>query len=253
MSSTSFANKLNLICLVLVLGLSACTTPEKTGDTPEKAFSIAEEYEKSDLYEQAIKKYQDVKNRFPYSQFAVKSELAIADVHFKSESYAEAQVHYISFKDLHPTHPRIDYVIFQIGMSFFHQLPTTIDRDLSLATDAIKYFDEVQKRFPKSQYLKDALEKRDESQKMLAEKEEYIADFYYKREMFMSALKRYENIIRQFTTGPNHAKLEAKALARAAVSARRIGNEVKMKEYRDKVIQSYPSSEEAELARKELF
>src|SRR5690606_33276577 len=97
------------------------------------------------------------------SNWATRAELAIADVHFKDEAYPEAQVAYQTFKELHPRHPKIDYVTFRIGLSFFNQLPTTIDRDLTLAHDAIASFDELINEFPNSEFAKEAREKKAES------------------------------------------------------------------------------------------
>ena len=105
----------------------------------------------------------------------------MADLHFKRESYAEAQIAYQNFRDLHPKNPRIDYVVFKIAMSFYQQLPDSVDRDLSLAQDAIYHFNEVIKLYPQSEFTAQAKEKRDKAFVMLAEKEFYVADFYFKQ------------------------------------------------------------------------
>jgi len=232
-----------------LLLMTSCTTPEKSSDNPEQAFSQAEEYEKAATYEQAIKKYQEVKNKFPYSQYAVKAELAVANVYYKSESYAEAQVHYAAFRDLHPTHSQMDYVTFQLAMSYYLQLPSTIDRDLTLANDSIKYFDEVLSKYKTSTYAADAADKRDKVIKMLADKEEYIADFYFKRQNYISALKRYEDFLKKYHNSPS----EAKALARASYSALKLGDKNKAKNFKEQLLQRFPDSEFADFAKKEIY
>ena len=62
-------------------------------------------------------------------------------------------------------------------MSFFNQLPSTIDRDLSVAERAILYFDEVITSYATSPFAKDAAEYKTKSLKMLAEKEYYVGRF----------------------------------------------------------------------------
>ncbi len=221
--------------------LAACATDEKNADTPEGAFKIAKEYEDAERFEVAIQKYSDVKNKFPYSSFATSAELAIADVQFKRESYPESQIAYQNFRDLHPKNVKIDYVIFKTGMSYFLQLPETIDRDLSLANDAIYSFNEVIKSYPTSSYLAEAREKREKAFVMLAQKELYVADFYFRQKKYQSALARYENA---YTKYPGFG-LDPRALLGAARSAHRAKNSAKQKLYVQLLVTKFSNSDEA--------
>lgn len=241
---------LRVITFLAALGLfvSGCSSIEKNSSTPEGAFVIAEEYDQGERYEEAIRRYTEVKNKFPYSNFATKAELAIADVYYKQESYAESQVAYQMFKDLHPTAPQADYVQFRIGMSYFNQLPSSIDRDLTTANDAILNLSELIKKYPNSQHLAEAKEKRSAAIKMLAEKEEYIADFYFKRKIFDSALGRYEGLYNNY----RGLGFDAKALSRASISAQKVGDQTKAKKYEQLLEQEFPGSKELKDARKEV-
>lgn len=231
---------LSIIPFFAVILMASCASEEKKTDSAESTFAVAQEYEKDERFEEAIKKYSEVKNKYPYSQFATKAELAIADVYYKQESYGEAQINYQTFRELHPTHAQIDYVIFRTGLSFYQQLPETIDRDLSLANDAIASFDEVMKRFPKSEFVAEAKEKKETALKKLAEKEDYVGDFYFKRKIYDSALLRYEFLV------ANYPKLglEERALARAYFSAVKVKDHVKTKKYRDMLKAQFPESKE---------
>jgi len=227
---------------------TGCSTMDKKSDTPEGAFAIAEEFDKDERYEEAIRRYTEVKNKFPYSNFATKAELAIADVYFKQESFPEAQVSYQAFRDLHPKHPQSDYVMFRIGLSYHNQLPSSLDRDLTVAQDVIQSFDDLLTRFPASQYTKEASEKKQETLKMLAGKEEYIAGFYFKREMYDSALTRYETLVSKYSK----LGFDEKALYGAAVSANKIGDSFKAKKYLAELVAKFPQSDEAQRAQKEV-
>lgn len=231
--------KLLFIFTILSL-LASCASEEKNADTADGAFKIAKEYDDAERYEVAIQKYADVKNKFPYSSFAIQAELAIADVQFKRESYPEAQIAYQNFRDLHPKNSRTDYVIYKTGMSYFLQLPDTIDRDLSLANDAIYSFNEMIKNFPQSEYLKEAREKREKAYIMLNEKELYIADFYFKHKQFDSALLRYEAAYKKY---PGFG-LDPRALFGAARSAARLKNSEKQKQYLNLLQTKFSSSDE---------
>lgn len=236
-----------LICASSLL-FTACSSVEKNSSTPEGAFAIAEEFDKGERYEESIRRYTEVKNKFPYSNFAMKSELAIADVYYKQESYAEAQVAYQMFKDLHPTAPQADYVQFRLGLSYFNQLPATIDRDLSLANDTILNLTDLIKKYPNSQYVPEAKEKRTATVKMLGEKEEYIADFYFKRGIFDSAVGRYENLYKNY----GGLGFEKKALSRLVISAKKIDDLPRAQKYLKILAQSFPDSSELKDAEKEM-
>ncbi len=215
------------ICIFMGLALQGCSSAEKNDSTPEALLKRAQEYENDDRYEEAIRRYQTLRTKFPYSPQALQAELAVADVYFKQESYPEAQAAYQSFRDLHPHHPQIAYVYYRYALSLYHQLPDTIDRDISLAPDAILAFNEVIKKFPGSEYVKDSQEKKSALIKMLAEKEIYIGDFYFKRHFYESALPRYEKTIQDYSG----IGFDEKALSHAAFCAFKIGDPNKARKY----------------------
>ncbi|HND85437.1 MAG TPA: outer membrane protein assembly factor BamD [Pseudobdellovibrionaceae bacterium] len=237
-----------LVFVFFLGGLSACSSMLANSDTPEGAFAVAQNYENSDRYEEAIQRYQEIKNKYPYSTFAIKSELAIADVYYKQESFGEAQIAYQTFRELHPKHAQSDYVQYRYAMSIFSQLPDTIDRDLSLAPSAIKEFNQLAKEYPQSQYIQEANDKKQACLRMLAEKEDYIASFYLKRKIYESALSRFEDLYKK------HKGLgfEAKALYGAALSAHKLGIPDKFKLYSEELFTAYNNSEEANRLRKDL-
>ncbi len=223
-----------------------CSSDGKNSDAAEGAYAIAQEFDKDERYEEAIKRYQEVKNKFPYSKYATMSELSLADVYYKQESFAEAQVAYQSFKDLHPKHAQIDYVSFRIGMSYFKQLPETIDRDLSLANNAIAAFDEVLSKYSQSTYVQESKDNRLSALKMLAGKEEYIAEFYFKREKFDSALTRFEGLLASYPG----LGFDAIALSKAVICAHKTGDFDKRQRLLKKLEAQFPGSNELDAAQK---
>jgi outer membrane protein assembly factor BamD len=241
--------KLTPLILIAVIALSACSSSDKIDpSTPQGAYELAEQYEKDERYEEAIQKFTDVKNKHPYSKYAVESELKIADLQYTREAYIEAQNAYQLFKDFHPKHPRIDYVTYRLAMSYYMQLPSTIDRDLSLSDKTILYFDEVMRSYPTSQYVAEAVDKKANVLRMLSEKELYVATFYFKREMYDSALGRYESILKTY---PKSADVPY-ALFGAAYSADKISQPDKAERYFDELKERFSDSSEYRRAQREL-
>ena len=227
--------------------LLSCASDEKKADTPEAAFKIAKDFEDSEHYQVAILRYTEVKNKFPYSSYATEAELAIADVHYKNEDYPEAQISYQNFRELHPKHPKVDYVIFRTGMSYFLQLPETIDRDITLANDAIYSFNEIIKKYPSSQYYTEAQDYRRKALTMLNEKELYIADFYYKQELYDSALLRFISSYKKYP----EIGLQPRSLAGAIRSSAKLNDDEKRRTYYDILMAKFPDSNEAKIIKRE--
>ena len=227
--------------------LSGCASEEKNLTTAEGAYKYAKEFDDAERYDMALTKYADVKNKFPYSNLATDAEIAIAEVYYKRESFSEAQVSFQNFRDLHPKHPKIDYVVYKIAMSYYSQLPETFDRDLSLGNDAIYHFDEVIKSYPKSEYVKDSKEKRNETYQKLTEKELYVADFYFKQKKYTAALRRFESALQKYTG----LGFDPRAHLGAARSAKALDNSSKQKYHADQLLKKYPQSDEAQAAKTE--
>lgn len=239
---------LKLLVIFMFLNfIFSCASDEKKGDTPEAAFKIAKNYENADRFQIAIQRYIEVKNKFPYSSYATEAELAIADVHFKNEDFSEAQLTYQNFRELHPKHAKIDYVIYRTGLSYFLQLPETIDRDITLANDALYSFNELLKKFPTSTYRVEAQDYQRKALTMLNEKELYIADFYFKQQQYDSALLRYISSYKKYSD----SGLQPRSLAGAIKSSAQLNDNEKQKTYKDLLMAKFPDSEEAKKIKRE--
>ncbi len=242
--------------LIFTYSLIGCSSADKLkADTAEGAYEIGQKYEKDERYEEAIVQYNEVANKHPYSKLALEAKLRVADIYFKKENYIEAQTSYQLFKELHPRHPKIDYVTFRLGLSFFHQLPDTIDRDLSIAHKAILYFNEVIKSYPSGSFVSEAEKYRAKSLKMLSEKELYIAHFYFIRDQYDSALGRYEGLIHFDTSSEdlsNEDKFKIQALYGAALSAYHLKDQTKAEQYYQSLTAEFPQSDEAKKIKQEM-
>lgn len=234
-------------CLILLGFLfSGCVSYDKFDTSkPEGAFGMAQALEADERYEEALSQYQNLKNRFPYSKYAVSAELQIAEIQYKRDAFPEAQGAYQLFKELHPRHPKIDYVTFRIGDSIFRQLPSSIDRDLSIAPHAVKEFDVLIRDYPNSEYVDDAKNRKQEVINMMADKELYISDFYFRTEEWLHAIVRFEKYLKDF---PTHQR-RPHAFYRAGKAAEKLGDKDKRNAFFRQLISNYPESSEAQKAK----
>lgn len=184
------------LCTGLIL--FGCAGQEVNREDADALFKSAEQAFNDEHYLAALEKYRDIKNRFPYSARAVDSELRIADTYFEQESFIEAESAYEIFKELHPNHPKADYVQYRIGLSYFKQIPDDSARDLSAAYKAIESFNVLEQKHASSQYVSKAKEHILEARKKLAEHENYVANFYYQRQHYLSASYRYSALLQDY-------------------------------------------------------
>ncbi len=200
--------------IVFLLLLLSCASEKPEGKTEaEVLYKEAKNLIDEGHYLLATEKLNKIKSEHPYSFYATPAELLQADVLFLQESYVEAAAAFLLFRDFHPKHEKSDYVLFKIAESYYMQIPETYDRDLASAHEAIKYFNELVRVYPNSQYLSDTKKKINYCNEMIRQKEKYIADFYYKTEVFDAARFRYLDIIKSFKEENlrNHAMIRAVA------------------------------------------
>lgn len=187
--------KIALITLLIIL-LSACSTDKPEGKTEaEILFKEAEELMKADRFILATEKLNLIKTQHPYSFYATPAELLQADILYEQENYIEAAAAYLLFRDFHPRHEKIPYVVYKIADSYYKQIPDTIDRDLEPAIEALKYYDEVIQKYGDTSYRKDAENRIVKAKKMLRQKDQYIADFYFRTKEFSAARYWYLDIL----------------------------------------------------------
>ncbi len=237
-----------LIFLLFFINQGCSNTPVKESNSVQKAYQEAEELYQSGRSDEAINKFREIKNKFPHTKWALNAELAIADIYFEKENFLDAQHSYLLFKEFHPKHSKTPYVTFQLAMSYFKQLPSSVGRDLSSAQKAIPYFDQILRLYPHSQYIKKSKEKKRAALKMLAAKEFYIAQFYFKQKKWLSALNRYDGLLRE------HSLLgfNAKSLKGASLAAAHLGKKQKSLRFWKQLKTSFPKSNEALSTESEL-
>lgn len=188
---------LRFLALSFSLLVISCSTKRPTGSTEaEVLFKEAKDLISKSRYIQATEKLNSIRSQYPYSYYATHAELLQADILFSQENYAEAASAYILFRDFHPKYNELGYVIFRISESFYRQLPSTFDRDLSAGIEAIKYFNELIQNYPNTEYVKDAQTRINQIEDMIEKKEIYIADFYFKTKDYEAAKARYEEILK---------------------------------------------------------
>jgi outer membrane protein assembly factor BamD len=190
------------------------TKEEKTAK--ELAYDGMDNF-KDGRYRKSIEEFQQLRDWYPFSKFAILAELKIADAHYQLEEYEEAIFSYEEFENLHPRNEAIPYVIYQIGRCYFEQMDT-IDRDQTSAKKAHDTFQRLIRQFPDNKYAKRAEEHLTDCLKSLAEHELYVGLFYLKAKHYKAALNRFESILSNYPDVGVHQKaLQYIAFCKASI------------------------------------
>ena len=206
--------RLLAVGLIILLVGSGCSSLEKTwkaiigdddtGSAQELAWDGMDAYEDG-AYKDAIEHFQQLKDWYPFSKYAILAELKIADSHYHLQEYEEAIFAYEEFEKLHPRNEAVPYVIYQIGRCYYDQIDT-IDRDQTPARKALETFQRLNKQFPNDQYARSASEHIPKCLKSLAGNEYYIGVFYYKSKHYSAALQRFMSVLSNYPDVGYHQK-----------------------------------------------
>lgn len=167
------------------------------GKKPDKppqqlAYEGVQNLQKKD-YGDALKAFKTLKERYPYSKYAILAELKVADAYFLKGQYAEAAVAYEEFARLHPRNEIVPYILYQIGMCHFLSYRDT-DRDQEHTRMATESFKRLIKAFPNTEYALRANKQLFECQKRIAYHEYRIGKYYYNKNKFQAAKNRLDKV-----------------------------------------------------------
>jgi outer membrane protein assembly factor BamD len=163
-------------------------------------------YEKGN-YSDAIKSFEQLKDWYPFSKYAILAELKIADAHYELKEYAEAVMAYEEFEQLHPRNEATPYVIYRTGRCYYDQIDT-IDRDQTPAQKALDIFRRLNRQYPKDPHARQARPHIVKCLQNIAGHEFYVGKFYFKSKHYAAALDRFMTVVTQYPdVGVHHQAL----------------------------------------------
>jgi outer membrane protein assembly factor BamD len=145
----------------------------------------------------AAQAFQEVERQHPYSQWATRGQLMAAYAFYKGNEYDLGIDAARRFIDLHPGHKDVPYAHYLIGISYYDQI-SDVGRDQKMTELAFQAFDELIRRFPDSDYSRDARLKADLAEDHLAGKEMEIGRYYQQKGKFVAAANRFRTVVEQY-------------------------------------------------------
>ncbi len=195
-----------LLALFLVMGLSACSGGHKDKEavsvesaTVETLYERASKAMDDGRYVEATKYYEEVERQHPYSKWSTRAQLMAAYSSYLDQRYDEAVAALDRYIQLHPGAQDVDYAYYLKAMSFYEQI-SDVRRDQEMTIQAIKALNTLIRRFPNSEYSRDASLKRDLTLDHLAGKEMEIGRYYLNRGYTNAAINRFRTVVANFQT-----------------------------------------------------
>lgn len=155
------------------------------GATAEENWNRGEEAFGDEDFAAAQRYFSYIRSKFPYSQYTALSELRIGDCQFARGRHIEAVDSFQNFVRLHPTHEKVPYALFKVGMSYYEQipgdwfmLPPAEEKEQSAVHDAERVLKDYVERFPKDANAAEGRRVLRLVRTKLFAHERYVADFY---------------------------------------------------------------------------
>jgi outer membrane protein assembly factor BamD len=248
--------------LAALAALAACTSKNVTFSGQMKYRQTAEENYQAGLEEvkdenwiEAVRFFEFVKTKYPFSKFAALSELRLADLKYDQGRYLEAADSYQQFVQLHPTHEEVDYAEFRAGLSYlrdapgdFALFPPPHEKDQRQVEKAVTVLRDFVQTRPESKHAADAKRHLADAEGRLAAHEWYVAEFYFKRKKWAGAAGRYETLVERYPG----TRYEPEALLRLARSYVALDEKYRARTALQKLLAKHPGDSRRAEAEKLL-
>jgi outer membrane protein assembly factor BamD len=181
--------------------------------------------------------FDEVERQHPYSPWARRAQLMSAFSYYVAQDYNKSIESAQRFLQIHPGNKDAPYAYYLIALSYYEQI-NDVDRDQAITLQALNALQDVQRRYPDSQYASDARVKIDLVNDHLAGKEMEIGRFYERTGSWLAAQIRFQNVIEQYDTTSHTAE----ALFRLTETNLALGIPTEAQKYASVLGANYPGS-----------
>src|SRR5215468_3248736 len=190
--------------LVVALSLSGCAYLEDMFRQKPQALLPAQDlYQQGEqdmekkYYPQARTSFQKIVERHPQSQYAARARFLIGETYYREGAFDKAIKEFEGFMAFYPRHEIADLVQYRLAMSYYDQLKP-VEQDQGLTVKAMEQFKKLVREYPDSRYAADALAKIDVCRGRLAQKELWVASYYFNQGNPAAAKQRLEGVIKDY-------------------------------------------------------
>lgn len=195
-----------LLATALLFGCSS--TEEIVPDVPpSELYAEAQTALQGGNWITAIEQLEALDSRYPFGAYSEQVQLDLIYAYYKNDDLPLGLATIERFMRLNPTHEKIDWVLYMRGLTnmaqdrnFMHDIFNVdrSDRDPEPVKAAFADFKRLLERYPNSQYGNDARQRMLALTNRLAEYDLATADFYLRREAWIAAINRAQELQRTY-------------------------------------------------------
>jgi outer membrane protein assembly factor BamD len=190
----------HLLLATLVLVASGCgwlraaPTPIPP---PEELYQAGDNELSRKRWEDARNQFRKLVERHPNSSLAPRARFLLGEAYYREGEFDKAIAEFKTFMSFYPEHQIADLVQYRLAMAYYDQIKP-IEQDQTLASKALEEFKKLVKTYPESRYATDALAKIDICRGRLAQKEVWVATYYFNQGALVAARQRLEGVLRDY-------------------------------------------------------
>jgi outer membrane protein assembly factor BamD len=194
----------SLLAVFFILLLVGCSSTKEEAVIPpvEVLYNEGKNFLDEREYKKAIEKFELVEREYPFAEWARRAKLMGAYASYEKGAYTDAEASLEAYVKLYPASEETAYAYYLIALTYYEQI-TDVRRDQESTRKARQALQDVIRRYPQSDYAKDAKVKLDLVVDHLAGKEMEIGRYYLKRKQFTPAINRFNSVIDNYQT-TNH-------------------------------------------------
>ncbi len=184
----------------LLLATAGCgwLRPAPTPILPaEELYQIGETNLEKRRYAEARDSFKKIVERHPDSSYTARGRFLIGEAFYREGEFDKAIVEFKTFVSFYPRHQIADLVQYRLAMAYYDRLKP-IEQDQGLAGKALDEFKKLVKEYPESRYAGDALAKIDICRGRLAQKELWVATYYFNQGNPSGARQRLEMVLKEY-------------------------------------------------------
>ena len=155
-------------------------------------------------FDDAVELFGEVERQHPYSAWARRAILMKAFAQYQQNDYDEAVTTLDQFISLHPGNKDAPYAYYLRAMCFYERI-RDVGRDQDYTNNAVQALNDVVRRYPQTEYARDARLKLDLTFDHLAGKEMYVGRYYLKYGKHIAAINRFKMVVANYET-TSHAE-----------------------------------------------
>jgi len=172
-------------------------------------------------WDDAKQLFEEVERQHPFSEWARRAMLMSSFASYSSAEYEDAIQTAQRFIGLHPGNESTPYAYYLIAMSYYDQI-YDVGRDQATTINAEAALQQVVRRYPESDYARDARLKLELTHDHLAGKEMDVGRYYLRDNQHLAAIGRFKTVVKDYET-TSHVEEAMHRLVESYVSLGVIG------------------------------